>query len=226
VTGAWVDLSQRADDPELLDIGVPEDEAVRSLADLRFVNRWLGGTRSLLAALRPLLREAGPVRLLDVGCGSADLPAACLARAPGRLRAVGVDLKRLHLHQAPAGILRVQADARRLPFGPQSCDVVTASLFLHHFDGSEAVAVLRELWRVTRRALVVNDLHRARVPWLFARVALPRLLRSPVSVTDGLVSIRRAFTPGELAALMREAGIAGARVARRFPYRLVGLARR
>lgn len=161
-----------------------------------------------------------------MGCGSGDLPAACVERAPGELWAVGVDLKRLHLRQTPPGVLRVQADARSLPFADRCFDLVTASLFLHHFDGAEATAVLAELWRVTGGALVVNDLHRARVPWLFARVALPLLLRSRVSVTDGLISIRRSFTPAELEAVMREAGIEGGRVSRRFPYRLVGLARR
>lgn len=224
--GPLIDLSRRAEEPELLDLGVSEAETLRSLGDLRFVNRWLGGTRSLLRALDSLLPATGPAWLLDVGCGSGDLPAACLERSPGRVRAVGVDLKPLHLEQTPAGILRVQADARKLPFPARSFDVVTASLFLHHFDGPEAAHVLKELWRVTRSALVVNDLHRARVPWLFARAALPRLLRSPVSVADGLLSIRRAFTPSELRRLMGEAGIEGARVERRFPYRLVGLARR
>src|SRR6266568_7244753 len=67
------DLSRRATGPELLDEGVPEEEARRSLGDLRLVNRWLGGRRSLGDAVRPCLREGG--RLLDVGCGSADLPA-------------------------------------------------------------------------------------------------------------------------------------------------------
>jgi ubiquinone/menaquinone biosynthesis C-methylase UbiE len=223
---ALVDLSRRAEEPELLDLGVPEQDALLSLADLRFVNRWLGVTRSLLRALLPRLPETGPARLLDVGCGSGDLPAACAERTGRRLRAVGVDVKRLHLEQAPPGVIRVQADALHLPFASHSFDLVTASLFLHHFDGAQAVRVLQEMWRVTRGALVVNDLHRARVPWLFARVALPRLLRSPVSVADGLVSIRRAFTPRELEDTMREAGLSGVRVARHFPYRLVGLAER
>jgi len=226
VEGPLIDLSRRAEDPELLDLGVPEEEALASLGDLRFVNRWLGGTRSLLRALPASGPAAGPGWLLDAGCGSADLPAACLRRAPGRFRAVGVDIKELHLKQTPPEVLRVRADARELPFASRRFDLVTASLFLHHFDGPEAAHVLRELWRVTRGTLVVNDLHRARLPWLFARLALPRLLRSPVSVADGLLSIRRAFTRAELAGLMREAGIGGARVVRRFPYRLVGQARR
>lgn len=218
------DLTQRATDPELLDEGVSPAEASRSLRDLRWVNRWLGGQRSLLRAVGPLLDGARRAHLLDVGCGSADLPAA-LVRARGpRLVAVGVDLKHLHLLEAPASVQRVVADVRRLPFAPGSFDVVTASLFLHHFDGGEVALVLRRLYALARRGLVVNDLRRARVPYLFGRAVFPWVFASRVSVNDGLLSIRRAFTLQELHEAFRAADIPGVRVHRSFPYRLVAVA--
>jgi SAM-dependent methyltransferase len=220
-----IDLGQRATDPELLDEGVPEHEAVASLGDLRFVNRWLGGRRSLLAATLPHLTAPRP-SLLDVGCGSADLPGLLLETVGPHLLAVGVDLKLLHLRQAPAGVLRVVADVRRLPFEPRSFDVVTASLFLHHFDEHEVPAVLGALYALARHALVVNDLRRARVPYAFGRATFRWLFRSPVSVEDGLLSIRRAFTADELRAGFRDAGIPQVSIFRRFPYRLVAVARR
>lgn len=219
-----MDWSRRATDPELLDEGVPEAEALRSLADLRFVNRWLGTGRSVFGAVAPLLRGASRASVLDVGSGSGDLPALLKSRCPEVTLAVALDIKPLHLRQAPAAVAPVVADIHALPFAPGSFDVVTASLFLHHFDGSDAARVLASLFRIARRGLVVHDLHRARVPYGFARAAFPWLLRSPVSVADGLLSIRRAFTPRELAASFAEAGIPGARVERHFPYRLVAVA--
>jgi len=117
----------------------------------------------------------------------------------------------------------VVADVRRLPFPPRSFDVVTASLFLHHFDAPEVAGVLRTLFALARRALIVNDLRRARVPYVFGRVTFPWLFRSRVSVADGLLSIRRAFTPVELLHAFREAGIPVA-IRRRFPYRLLAVA--
>lgn len=221
-----VDLRQRATEPELLDEGVGEAEAVRSLADLRWVNRWLGGRRTLLRAVTPLLAGLPRPRLLDVGCGSADLPAFLVRSLPSRPMAVGLDLKLLHLKQAPAAVHPVVADVRSLPFAPGSFDVVMASLFLHHFDGSEVAEVLRGLYAMSRRALVVNDLHRAHVPYAFARLVFPHVFRSQVSVADGLLSIRRAFTPAELLLAFREAGIDSVLVRRSFPYRLVAVASR
>ena len=152
-----LDLQARSTEPELLDLGVSEAETARSLADIRFVNRWLGGRRALLRAVLPYLKPGA--RLLDVGCGSADLP-----------------------------------------------------------------DVLRSLHRLARGALVVNDLRRARVPHLFARLVFPLVFRSPVSVHDGLVSIRRGFTSEDLHEAFARAGIPRVRVVRRLPYRLVAVA--
>ncbi len=221
-----MDLSRRATDPELLDEGVPEDEALRSLADLRFVNRWLGTGSSVLGAVLPLLDGVARPSVLDVGSGSGDLPALVRRHCPAVSLAVALDIKALHLREAPSGVAPVVADVHGLPFPPASFDVVTASLFLHHFDGPDTAQVLASLYHLARRGLVVHDLHRARVPYWFAKATFPWLLRSPVSVADGLLSIRRAFTPRELAASFSEAGIPRVRVERHFPYRLVAVATR
>jgi hypothetical protein len=195
-----IDLGRRATEPELLDEGVSQDEALASLGDIRFVNRWLGNRRQLARTVEGLL-DGAP------------------------LRAVGLDLKLLHLRAAPPEVRGVVADVRALPFAPGSFDVVTASLFLHHFDGAEVAAVLRRLYALARRALVVNDLRRSRVSYAFGRLAFPLLFRSRVSVQDGLLSIRRAFTEQELAASFAEAGIP-VRIRRAWPYRLLAVAER
>jgi SAM-dependent methyltransferase len=221
--GVFASLAERSTEPELLDEGVDEAEAVQSLADLRWVNRHLGGQASFVETAAALLPPNGS--LLDVGCGSADLPAALRARRPD-VTAVGLDLKTLHLRHAAPGIWRVAGDAARPPFRARSFDLVSASLFLHHVDAPDLPRLLGELWPLARVALVVNDLHRARVPFVVAHALLPLALRSPVSVNDGLVSIRRSFRPAELRAAFRSAGIPDVQVERRFPYRLLAVARR
>ncbi len=215
-------LSARATERELLDEGVSEAETRRSLADLRFVNRWLGNRRALLRAVGPHLPPGG--RILDVGCGSGDVPAFLHERLPGHPSAVGLDVKRLHLAAVPPSVRPVVGDVRKLPFPDGAFDVVTASLFLHHFDAPELPGLLAGLHRLARRALVVNDLHRALVPWLFGRAAFPVLFRSPVSVEDGLLSIRRGFRPGELRAAFAAAGLSSVSIRRSWPYRLLAVA--
>jgi len=215
-------LEARATERELLDEGVSEAETRRSLGDLRFVNLWLGNRRALLRAVRPHLPPGG--RLLDVGCGSGDVPAFLHERLPGRPSAVGLDVKPLHVAAVPPSVRAVVGDVRKLPFADGAFDVVTASLFLHHFDAPELPALLAGLHRLARRALVVNDLHRALVPWLFGKAAFPLLFRSRVSVEDGLLSIRRGFRPDELRAAFAAAGVSAVTIRRSWPYRLLAVA--
>jgi SAM-dependent methyltransferase len=179
----------------------------------------------VLAAVRPFLEASARPSLLDVGCGSGDVPLWIASQLARPVAVVGVDLKPLHLHAAVGPLRGVAADVHALPFADGSFDVVTASLFLHHFDGPDVARVLRELHRVARRALVVNDLRRSRVPYLFGRATFPLLFRSRVSVEDGLLSIRRAFTARELLDAFAEAGLP-ATVAAHWPYRLLAVARK
>ena len=151
------DLSRRSNEPELLDgAHCPPDEVVKSLSDLRFVNRWFSARGRLLREVARHMPPGG--RLLDVGCGSGDVAAYLQSRlSPARwkrggpVRAVGVDLKPLHLRHAPRCLGRVAADVWRLPFRDASFDVVTASLFLHHFADGELARLLRELARSMER---------------------------------------------------------------------------
>jgi SAM-dependent methyltransferase len=219
-----IDLHARATDPEGLDLGVEPEEARRSLADLRFVNRWLGNTGPFIAAVLPYLRASPRPRLLDVGSGSGDVPVLLRRALEGRVAAVAADIKLLHLQAAPPELLRVVADARALPFADGAFDVVTASLFLHHFDEEELPPLLRSLYALAGRALVVNDLRRARVPYVFGTAVFPMLFRSRVSVEDGLISIRRSFREPELRAAFASAGIPAVRITRHWPYRLLAVA--
>ncbi len=104
---------------------VPPAEAARSLADLRRINRWLGGERVLLKLLESEARRAKLDRfsLLDVGAGSGDLGAAVEARFPGA-RVVLCDRKPHHLTAsdcgpAASGLRPRDPDPRSLAPGPQ-----------------------------------------------------------------------------------------------------------
>jgi SAM-dependent methyltransferase len=214
---------ERIDDPAL-DPGV----LVRSLEDVARSNALFGGRRAVLAALAPALGPAGSaLTLLDVGTGLGDIPrrARALAERRGvRLAAVGVELSfALARASRAATDASVCADAFALPFADRSVDVVTASQVLHHFEWPEARRLLAELDRVARRLVIVGDLRRSYAAaagfW-----AASRLLRfHPVTRHDGVLSVFRGFTAGELAAAVRAAapGARDVRVRHRLGWRVV-----
>ena len=94
-----------------------------------------------------------------------------------------------------------------MPYANGSFDVAHASLVLHHLDEDEAVAFLRELARVARRGIVVNDLSRGRLSiwgaWTLAHVAT----RNRFTRHDAPLSSRRAYTPVEAVTLLTRADL-------------------
>ena len=220
----------RSDDTELLDGPIADLDALAdNLRDLRALDRYLGGTALTWRALLPLLRQlppGSPATLLDVATGGADGPRrlATLARRRGYdLRPIGSDrlLDVLRLAQAAgARFPLVQHDALAIPMSDGAVDFVTCSLALHHFGPDAAVSLLRELTRVARRGLIVNDLRRSRLAYWGARL----LALGPwhaMARHDGPLSVRRAYTPDEARALVARAGLKGARVEARPLFRLL-----
>jgi SAM-dependent methyltransferase len=219
--------AERMDEP-----GQDRAELARSLADLRAVNRWLGGTRVVLHHLAGLVERhpRGSYRVLDVGTGSGDIPLAVAEW--GRRRGIVIEivatdnhpttleLARAHTAAEPAVAVE-HADARRLPYPDGSFDFALCSTALHHFGEGDDLRVLRELARVCRIGLIVSDLARSRPALLGARLLAATVWRRhPVTRHDGPLSVRRSFTPAELRALAARARPLNARVRAHFPFRV------
>ncbi len=185
---------------------------LRSLADVRRSNRIFGGRAAVVSeALRALQRVEGRAgkTLLDVGTGLGDIPEAveAAARRHGiRVNTFGVDLAPELLSASKMlGVEGVCADAFRLPFADSSVDIVTCSQLLHHFPEAEARILLQELHRVARHCVIVGDLRRS---WIAAAgfwlASFPLAFHSTTR-HDGVLSVLRGFTAGELTSLVTEA---------------------
>lgn len=229
-------MRRSVDVEELLDGPLDDPAALRgNLRDLERVNRWLGGAGLSARAIDALAGDREPLTVLDVGTGAADIPVALLARAAGagrRLRVTGIDnrpevlvaavARQPRLGMTPQLELHV-GDGRALPFPDRSFDIAHASLLLHHLEPTAAVALLREMSRVARRGIVVNDLRRSRVAWLAAWLLSHVATRNRYTRHDAPLSVRRAYTVAELTSLIAAAGlrVAASAVGGPFGHRVV-----
>jgi SAM-dependent methyltransferase len=229
----------RAHREELLDgRGWDHQELRANLRDIGRVNRLGGGTAAILGNLPLVLGrdcEDREIVILDVATGSADIPVAIrrwAGRRERRVRVIASDVSTEVLAVAAeriggaCGIVLATFDARNLPLPDRAVDVAICSLALHHFEPADAVAVLRELGRVSRHGVIVNDLVRCRRGYAAALVTSRLFTRNRLTRHDAPLSVLRAYTPSELAELMGEAGLDGGEVFRRPLFRMVGVWRR
>lgn len=212
------------------DFTIVDERLETALDNLRYVNRFLGGYGSTMTLLAPLLRARAaehPLRVLDLATGGADFPAFLTRWADRRRRAVDV----VALDANPATVayarkaldrtlperlhprVRVEVgDALALPYADDAFDVCVASLFMHHLEHHEAVTLVREMDRVARHGLVVNDLHRHWMAYYSIRALAAVLPVSPMFRHDGPVSVLRAFTRDDLRAVAADAGLNAYRI--------------
>ena len=211
---------------EILDDPAIDPEVMtRSMRDVERANNLFGGRRAAIAELKPALESInGTCRVLDVGTGRGDIPAAArnvAAMLGVELWTVGMDISQplVSAHRASNDAV-VRADALSLPFQDHSVDIVMASQVLHHFDTAMAVAVVREMNRVARRRVVISDLRRSLVAAAGLWLGSFPLRFHPVSRHDGVVSVMRGFLPKELSEIVETATGQRPAVRRRLGFRL------
>jgi 2-polyprenyl-3-methyl-5-hydroxy-6-metoxy-1,4-benzoquinol methylase len=220
------DARETMDDP-----GCDPGTLARTYARFDIVNAVVSGRGAIYRRwVRPRLRAGGAVRLLDVGTGGADLPRRMLrwaAREPGTLEAVAIDpdaraIAFARAQPATRGLELRQAATGELVAAGERFDVVVSNHVLHHLAPRELGAVLADSEALLAPGGVVVHADIRRSPLAYAGFATgtlpfePTLLRDTYIRADGLTSIRRSFTPAELAA----AAPTGWTVRRGAPFRL------
>lgn len=203
-------------------------ELATNFRDIERVNRILEGTALTLQALSNLFPPQSTVRLLDVGCGSGDIPLSIQAWGRDHDRDIAItavdsqpDVLELAMHREGADTIDFRlVDAPPLPFDDGCFNVATSSLLLHHLSPNRAVRVLEEMGRVVSDAVVINDLIRHSVGYVAAILLGRATTRNRLTLHDGPMSIKRAYTIGELLAMLLQAGLKPVRVEQRWLYRV------
>lgn len=211
------------DDPD-----IPRNLHEAALFGVARINSVSGAAGALWRKIGPIARRNGPIRVLDLACGSGDIANELQRRATATGLAitvagcdrsdVAIDIARQRAEKQAVGAEFFIADLFAGEF-PLGYDVYICSLFLHHLSDDESVTLLRQM--ATGRALLVSDLRRTTRGMLLARWITPFITRSPVVLKDSRLSVKGAHTIEEVRALLRRAEIEGARIDKQWPQRFL-----
>lgn len=202
---------KRSDQLEWIDLGeqyYTREEYIDCLEELGKIGEKLGGDRATMKAVAQL--EEPLKNVLEVGCGGGHFLKKFSLKSP-KTDFLGIDLDPVAIscakkYEGQKLSFSLQ-EKKELSFPNKTFDLVTATLVCHHMKEEELVVFLKQAVGISRKAIIINDLHRFRLArvcfWLACRFQFRnRLIRH-----DGMISIQRGFIKKEWQELLHQAGI-------------------
>jgi 2-polyprenyl-3-methyl-5-hydroxy-6-metoxy-1,4-benzoquinol methylase len=215
------DLIRRHRQPEIMDApDLPPARFVETLKGLGRVNMVTRSSRLMWVDLKATARRYPdrPIRVLDVACGGGDVVIAlwrAAQRARLRVEFAGCDLSATAVSYAKEAAVKAGAPIAFFQHHvtkdalPEGYDLIMSTLFLHHLEAAAK----------TGDRVVIQDLVRSRLSYWFARLGTGVLLLNEICRVDGRTSVEGAFTPAEARRLAEKAGLDGAEIVPRLPFR-------
>ncbi len=214
-----INTKYRSRETELMDDFSMDGELLhKTLDQIAKINRWLGGNRITLNGLEKVLRnypKDKPLTIIDIGCGNGDMlrvVSGFLKRKGFVFNLIGVDANENTISYAKElskdypEIQYLQQDIFSKEFKNLNYDLVLATLFLHHFNEDDLIALLSEQLQKAKLGIIVNDLHRhALAYYLFKGLCL--FISNPMVKQDGLISILSGFKKEDLKRISKKLNI-------------------
>lgn len=212
-------FDQRSTQKELMDdLDCSGEVLAQTLSELKTINRWLGGNHVTLHGLDSLTREfpQESYTIADIGCGGGDMVRIMADWADKRhfeVTFTGIDANPniIELAKVRQGDLKsVRWSVQNVfdsDFGQEKVDIVTCTLFTHHFTDAELVELLRSMRRKVRLGIVINDLHRHPLAFHSIRMLTSLFSRSPMVKNDASLSVLRSFSRNDWENILHQAGI-------------------
>jgi 2-polyprenyl-3-methyl-5-hydroxy-6-metoxy-1,4-benzoquinol methylase len=215
------DFRYRSKQSEIMDdLNCAGEVVNQTLRELDFINHWLGGNDVTLKGIDHLLKVGSPVNsslhVVDMGCGSGDM----LRLIHDQLSKTFPDLILTGIDANPNIIAFAQSQLKAntnlkfrsvnvfdASFQQEQFDIITATLFLHHFKEDELIHLLQTWKQQARLGIVINDLHRHPLAYHSIKLLTSVFSRSAMVKFDAPLSVLRGFTRDDWRTLLKNAGI-------------------
>lgn len=224
-------LTKRSKEKELIDLGhdfYSQEEYEQCLRILFKVNKLFGSFKQVIKLLKLFPKDA---TLVDIGCGGG-LFLLHLNQYYPEMRMLGLDTSaeaiRLAQNELEQWQKRKRSASNNIEFQLQhqaeltlkqdSVDILLSTLVCHHLDDEELIEFLTKASNATRKAVIINDIHRHSIAYCFYKLLSP-LFGNRLITQDGLTSIQKGFTRVELERLLQRANLHNYQIKWHFPFR-------
>ncbi len=156
-----------------------------------------------------------PLKIADLGCGGGDMlmVMANWAKKKGvSAQFIGIDANDFMIDFAKkrtanyANISYLHENIFSETFKEKSFDIMTMTLFCHHFDDESLVKIFKQFKKQSRIGIVINDIHRHWFAYHSIAWITKLFLKSYLVKNDAKLSVWRAFRRSDLEKIIQEAG--------------------
>lgn len=211
-------FKQRSYQKELMDDFTSTGPEMRqTLHELKVINRLLGGNKISINALAKLVGAypQSHYHVADIGCGGGDM-----------IRVMSIWAKKqnlsitFHALDANPNIIEMAkenlkdldnvefhtADVFDEEFAKEKIDIITCTLFTHHFTDRELIKMFSSFKAKADLGMIINDLHRHPLAYYSIKAITNIFSKSAMVKNDGPISVLRSFKKQELQYLLVKSG--------------------
>jgi 2-polyprenyl-3-methyl-5-hydroxy-6-metoxy-1,4-benzoquinol methylase len=92
-------------------------------------------------------------------------------------------------------------------FSKFSIDIALITLTLHHFKNDEIIKIMKVIFNLVKKGIVVNDLQRSKLAYRLFQAIIFIFRLEKMTANDGLISILRGFKKEDLEKFSKNLGI-------------------
>jgi len=213
-----VDLSYRSEEEEIMDdLSDGSPSLYRALEELDIINHWLGGNAITLKAVKEIFvsQPEKEWKIADLGCGSGEI----LLKIAKWCRKKNINVELYGFDANPNVVTYAKKHCQDYPeitfytenifseeFKSRTFDIMTCTLFLHHFRQMDLVNLLKQFHDQSNK-IIINDLHRHPFAYYSIKWITRFFSKSPMVQNDACLSVWRAFTKKDWKELLELAAI-------------------
>jgi len=192
-------------------------EMRQTLQELKIVNKLLGGNKVLTTGLSKIIKSypQSHYDIADIGCGGGDMVRVMAEWA--KKNNISITIHALDANPNIIGMAKENledlnnvkfhtADVFDDLFAQEKMDIITCTLFTHHFTDEELVKMFSGFKKRAKLGLIINDLHRHPLAYYSIKFITRIFSKSPMVKNDGPLSVLRSFKTNELKSVLEASG--------------------